>query len=78
MNIVGENVVVSLGVKNVNFNVMITLNGSGAFLWEQLLTEKTEEELLSATLEEYEIDEVTAAKDIRRFITTLREVEILD
>jgi hypothetical protein len=78
MNIVGENVVVPVGAKNVNFKTMITLNDSGAFLWQQLETEKTEEELLSIMLNEYDIEEVTAAGDIKKFIGTLRDAEILD
>ncbi len=43
---------------------MISLNGAGAFLWKQLAEDKTEQELLSAMLEEYETDEATAKADI--------------
>lgn len=78
MSIAGENVVVPLGVKTVRFNAMITLNNSGAFLWQQLQEEKTEEELLNAMLQEYEIDEATASEDIKKFITKLKEAEILE
>lgn len=78
MNIAGENVVVPAGSKNINFNSMITLNDSGVFLWKQLQNEKTEEELLGIMQEEYEIDEVTAAEDLKKFIATLQSVKVID
>lgn len=78
INIAGQNVVVPLGSKNVNFNKMISLNDSGAFLWQQLQTEKTEQELLAAMLEEYDIDETRASEDIKRFISKLKDAEILE
>ncbi|MEQ8175959.1 MAG: PqqD family protein [Syntrophomonadaceae bacterium] len=78
MNIAEVNVVVPLGTKNVNFNKMISLNNSGAFLWRQLEIEKTEEELLNAMLNEYEIDETIALKDIKGFICKLKKVGILE
>lgn len=77
-NIVGENIVVPVGAKSVSFKAMITLNNSGEFLWKQLETEKTEEQLLSVMMEEYEIDEDTASKDIKRFITALKQADILE
>lgn len=77
-NIVGENIVVPIGTKNVSFKKMITLNDSGAFLWKQLEAEKTEEELLSAIMKCYEIDEATAAKDLKNFISILKDAEILE
>ena len=67
-----------LGSKNIDNKAMISLNDSGAFLWRQLQTEKTEEELLRAMLDEYQIDETTASEDIRRFISKLKDAEILE
>ena len=40
----GSWVVVPVGENMVNFQMMMTLNESGAFLWNQLAEEKTEEE----------------------------------
>ncbi len=78
MSIAGENIVVPLGSKNVNFNKMISLNDSGAFLWQQLQKEKTEEELIHNMQEEYEIDENTAAKDIKNFLKKLSDAGMLE
>lgn len=76
--IAGQNIVVPLGTKNIDFNVMISLNDCGAFLWQQLQTDKTEEQLLGALLEEYNIDEGRASEDIKRFINKLEDAEILE
>lgn len=78
MNIVEQNIIVPIGAKNVNFNKMISLNDSGAFLWRQLQEEKTEQELLSVMLEEYDINETTAAEDINRFICKLKDAGMLE
>ncbi len=48
------NVVVPVGAA-LNFSGMITLNGTGAFLWKQLSQDTTEDRLQKALLEEYEV-----------------------
>ena len=45
-----ENVVVPVGRLGAQMHGMITLNDSGAFLWKQLQTEKTEDELRAGGL----------------------------
>lgn len=69
----GSWVVVPVGENMVNFQMMMTLNESGAFLWNQLAEEKTEEELVSALLEEYDTDAETAAADVKEFLRALAE-----
>lgn len=78
MDVAGQQIVVPLGAKNVNFNKMISLNSSGVFLWEQLQTEKNETELLAAMLNEYDVDKEIAAQDIQRFINKLIEAEVIE
>lgn len=78
MNIVEQNIIVPIGAKNVNFNKMISLNDSGAFLWRQLQEDKTEEALLSAMLEEYDINETAASEDIKKFIIKLQDAGMLE
>ncbi len=78
MNIAEQNIIVPVGIKNVNFNKMVSLNNSGAFLWRQLQEDKSEEALLQAMLEEYDIDEASASRDIKNFICKLKEAGILE
>ena len=57
---------------------MIQLNSTGAFIWEQLQTDKTKEELLGLVLDKYELTEQQAKKDIDLFIDKLRNDNLLD
>ncbi|MGN0550723.1 MAG: PqqD family protein [Acutalibacteraceae bacterium] len=71
-------VVVPVGKATVSFNGMITLNETGAFLWEKLQSECENSDLLSAMLLEYEVDEKTAQKGIDKFINELKEADLLE
>ncbi len=73
----GEYMVMAVGRQTLDFKGLIKLNESGAFLWEQLKEEHTEEELLAALTAEYAVDEATAKADIAAFVTSLREAELL-
>ena len=51
---------------------------TGAFLWEKLENDTTKEELLKAMLDEYEVTEDIAKKDIDNFITKLKDGNLLE
>ncbi|AEV68688.1 PqqD family protein [Acetivibrio clariflavus] len=76
--IAGNYIVVPFGEKAVNFNAMITLNETGAFLWKKIEEGKSKEELLSAILEEYEVDREKAKEDIEKFCEKLKSAGILE
>lgn len=76
-NIAGENIVVPVGSNTVSFKAIVTLNDSGAFLWHSLENERTEAELVTALLGEYDIDEATAKADVAEFTAKLREAGLL-
>lgn len=76
-NIADTFVVVPLGTNTVNFRSIISLNESGAFLWSLLENDKTEEELVSAMLKEYNTDEKTAREDIASFVENLKKADLL-
>lgn len=67
--VAGETLLIPVGSTTQEFNGMILLNETGAFLWEALQKPKTEDELLRAVLDEFEIDSETALSDTRQFIT---------
>ena len=58
---------------DLDMNEMITLNETGAFLWEQLQEETTEDALVAALLKEYDVDEATARNSVARFVGKLNE-----
>ena len=75
--VAGNYIIIGAGEEAVDFNGMITVNETGAFLWNLLSEDITVDELLSALLKEYDIDENTAKADIDEFITKLKEGELL-
>ena len=76
--VVGNYIVVAVGEAVKNFNGIINLNETGAFLWKQLQEGATEEQLQKAMLEEYDVQEDVAQKDIKAFIDKLNEKGLLD
>ena len=75
--IAGVNVVVPIASKMISFKAIVSLNESGAFLWKLLETDKTEQDLLTAFLVEYDIDEQTAKTDISQFIENMKKADLL-
>lgn len=58
---------------DVDLNMMITLNDTGAFLWDKLKTETNMDALVEALLAEYEVDEATARRSVESFVGKLKE-----
>lgn len=75
--IAGDYVIVPTGQTALEFNGLITVNELGAFIWKQLQQDITEEELIQAILEEYEVDQETARHDVKEFLNKLTECRIL-
>ncbi len=72
-----ECVVVPVGAQTIDFRGLITLNETGEFIWDKLSENKSEEELVDAILAEYEVDRQTAEKDVKAFVDTLKEKDLL-
>jgi hypothetical protein len=75
--IAGDYIIVPVGKAALEFNGMITVNETGAFLWKQLTKDTTKEELVHAMLEEYEVSEDEARIDIEEFLQLLQQNNIL-
>lgn len=70
--VAGETVVIPAS-DDMDLDMMITLNDTGRFLWEQLQEEKTLEQLVQATTAEYDVAAEDAAKYIEEFVKKLSE-----
>ena len=66
-----------VGESCVDFNGMVNLNETGAFLFRRLQQETSREELIQALLEEYEVDEATAGQAVDGFLEKLRQADLL-
>ena len=70
-------VVVPVGESSIDFNGIITLNETAAFLFQQLLEGTSKERLLEELLQEYDIDQKSAQSDIEDFCGQLREAGLI-
>jgi len=73
-----SHVAVPIGETSKTFHGMVRLNETGVFLWEKLSkSDCTEEDLVNAILEEYDVAREVAAADIHRIVEQLRQSGIL-
>lgn len=75
--VAGNYIIIGIGDDAVDFNGMITINETGAFLWNLLTIGASYNELLDKMLSEYDVDRDTAENDIRNFIDKLNEGKLL-
>ena len=76
--VAGKYVIMPTGEESFQFNGMISINETGALLWEKLAEDVTEEELVSAICSEYNIDEQTAVSDVRDFINEVKNSNLIN
>ena len=71
-------VVIATGEAAASFNGMISLNETGALLWEKLAEGcDGKKVLVDALLEEYDVSEELAAKDVDVFVAKVEAAGIL-
>jgi len=70
-------VVAPVGEQALAFNGILTLNGTGAFLWRLLDADAEEGALVRALTDSYDVDEQTAVADVADFVRLLREKDLL-
>ncbi len=76
-DIAGEVFLVPVGKSMYDSNGLFILTELGAFIWELLPDAAGEDDIVTAVLNEYEVDEATARADIREFLKKLEDLGIL-
>ena len=72
--ICGEYIVVGEGLSQVNFNKMLSLNESAAYLWKSVAgKEFTREDLVNLLLEQYEVTPERAGEDVDKLLAVWQE-----
>lgn len=71
-------IVVAVGSATKDFDGAITLNSVSAFLWKQLENESTIESLVTALVNEYEVDNETATNDVQEFVKKIQEAGLVE
>lgn len=76
-DICGDKIIVPMGERLMEFNGMMKLNDTGAFIWSCLQEETTKEELIEKILEQYNTTPEVATEAVEAFIQTLSENNLL-
>ena len=75
----GEHIVAAEGLENINFNKLISLNSTAAFLWKNLEGKDfTEKEMAALLVAEYGIDMELATKDSDNLCKIWKETGIVE
>lgn len=69
--VAGTQVLVPLGAAAVSFPGMVTLNDTGALVWELLEQPQTMQSLIEELMARYAVDQETAQKDVEGFVNKL-------
>ena len=60
----GEYIIIGIGIENIDFSRVISLNDSAAYLWNSVKdTDFTLEKMVALLMKEYDVDEATALAD---------------
>ena len=70
--VAGQTVVLPVGA-DLDLNMMITLNDTGAFLWEKLQSDTDKAALVAALLGEYDVEKAVAQESVTAFVKKLNE-----
>lgn len=77
--VAGCHTIVPTGQASLNFNKIMSLNDVGVFLFEKLQKkDMSEDELVEELVREYSIDIDTATKDIKSFISNLKNQGLIE
>lgn len=76
--VAGSYLVLAVGQRAKEFNAVINLSETGAFIWKALEKGKSQEEIVKDLLAEYKIDEQLAKKDVEAFIQKLTEAGLTE
>lgn len=72
-------ILVAENAKLVNFNKMIVLNATAAFMWQSCAgRDFVEEDLVHLLLGEYDVDEETARADVAKAVESWRDAGIIE
>lgn len=77
--LLGEHVVTGEGLERVNFNKIISLNSTAAYLFEQVKDKDFDIRMMAdLLLEKYEVTEETALADSQKLADSWREAGLLE
>ena len=77
-NLAGEYVLTPVGEQMKSFDGVAVMNELSAFIWEHLQRDVSRQELLSAILEEYNVEEETCGRDLDTVLKDMLEMGVIE
>ncbi len=77
-SVAGNHIVVGVGAASVDFNGMININDTGAFLWKIFEKGASVDEAAELMAKEYDIDIDTAKVDAEAFAEKLEAADLIE
>lgn len=77
-NVVGEYILMPTNDNIRKFDGTVVLNEVSAFIWNQLQQETTEETLVEAILQEFEVEWEIAARDLKALLARFADMGLLE
>ncbi len=75
----GEKIVTAEGMEHINFNKLISLNGTAAYLWEELVGKDfTVQEMAQLLVDRYGIDMELALTDSEKLCSAWQDAGIME
>lgn len=74
----GESFAIATGDAAKEFNGLVKNNPTAAFIFELLKNEQTEDSIVNAMLEKYEVDEPTVRADVRELLALLKSKNLIE
>lgn len=74
----GESFAIATGKATKEFNGLVKNNPSAAFIFELLKKEQTEDSIVAAMLEKYDVDEATVRADVRELLELLKSKNLIE
>ena len=75
--IAGDIILVPVGEATTKINGLITINETGAAIWDALPEAENEEAIVDMLFEEFDAGRDELRKDVDEFLNKLRELEII-
>lgn len=76
--ILGEHILIPVGAALTDKTGLFNMSELGAFIWKLINESKNEVEILSAILEEYDVEKEVAKTDLEEFLQKLKEFGIIE
>jgi len=78
-DVCGEHIIVAEGRENIDFNNIISMNDTAAFVWSKILEKEfTVDDMTDCVTEEYDIDRDTALNDCTALASQWIEAGIVE